>query len=331
MKEKSHMNIKKASLILALVFLLVGMVFAADQKTAAPTPKTAQPEIWGEGYATPQAAADALIAAAAAEDTDAMLKILGPQSKSLISSADPVRDKSNAKAFASLAKDKLMLDTSNPGKAVVEVGPNEWPLPIPIVKRADGRWYYDTKAGTKEILYRRIGNNELDAIRVCRNYVAAQHEYAMQAHDGINQYAQKIISTPGKKDGLYWQNEDGTPGGPLSEGVAKALAEGYTLDKPTAFHGYYFKILKGQGPNAPLGKLDYVIEGVMIGGFALVAVPADYRMTGVKTFLVNNTGIIYEKDLGADSLELVKKMDVYNPDKTWQRTDDSWTVEEAKE
>ena len=160
---------------------------------------------------------------------------------------------------------------------------------------------------------------------VCRGYVEAQKEYASDIHDdsGVNQYAQKIFSTPGKHDGLYWKNADGTSGGPIGDAVAKALAEGYTTGKG-GFHGYYFKILKSQGSAAPMGKLDYVIEGIMIGGFALVPVPAGYRVTGVKTFIMSNDGIVYQKDLGPDSLNIVKNMELYNPDMTWQPTDDEW-------
>lgn len=204
------------------------------------------------------------------------------------------------------------------------VGEEEWPLPVPLVKK-NGKWYFDAKAGRQEILFQRIGANELDAITVCRGYVEAQNEYASEIHDdsGVNQYAQKIISTPGKHDGLYWQNADGSSGGPIGDTVAKALEEGYSIGK-SGFHGYYFRILKGQGLAAPMGRLDYVIEGVMIGGFALVAVPAEYQVTGVKTFIVNNDGIVYQKDLGPESLNAVKNMELYNPDKTWQRTDDRW-------
>ena len=197
-------------------------------------------------------------------------------------------------------------------------------IPVPLIKR-NGKWYFEAKSGRQEILFRRIGANELDAIQVCRGFVEAQKEYALQIHDdsGVNQYAQRIFSTPGKQDGLYWQNPDGTSGGPIGDAVAKALDEGYSIGK-SGFHGYYFKILKGQGPAAPLGRLDYVIEGIMIGGFALVAVPAEYRVTGVKTFLVNNDGIVYQKDLGPDSLKIVEKMDLYNPDPTWKLTNDEW-------
>jgi len=153
--------------------------------------------------------------------------------------------------------------------------------------------------------------------------VDVQKEYSLQAHDGVNQYAQRIISTPGKQDGLAWKNDDGTWAGPVGEGIAKALEQGYS-SKAEPYHGYYFKILKGQGPAAPLGRIDFVVKGIMIGGFALVAVPAEYRVTGVKTFIVSHDGIVYEKDLGPDSLNIAKEMELYNPDKTWRRTDDGW-------
>jgi hypothetical protein len=190
------------------------------------------------------------------------------------------------------------------------------------VKRS-GKWYFDASAGRKEILDRRIGANELDALAICRGYAEVQKQYALEAHDGVNQYAQRVISTPGKRDGLAWKNEDGSWGGPVGEGIAKALQQGYT-SKTEPYHGYYYKILKGQGPAAPLGRMDFMIKGVMIGGFALVAVPADYRVTGVKTFIVSYEDIVYQKDLGPTSLNIVKKMELYNPDKTWRRTNDAW-------
>ena len=173
------------------------------------------------------------------------------------------------------------------------------------------------------MLDRHIGENELDAITICRGYDDAQKEYAEQIHDdsGVNQYAQRMVSSPGKQDGLAWQNPDGSWGGPVGEVVAKGIEEGYG-EKGKPFHGYYFKVLKGQGPDAPLGQLDYVIEGAMIGGFGLVAVPAQYRVTGVMTFIVSYDGVVYQKDLGPDSLDIVKKMERYNPDKSWHRTDD---------
>lgn len=279
-----------------------------------------------KAFATPQQAEEDLIQAAEVYDVPALMAIFGPEGKDFIASADPVRDKNNAAAFAENAKvsHSIKQDPSNPNLATIVVGQEEWPLPVHLVKK-NGKWYFDSKSGRQEILFRRIGANELDAIEICRGYVEAQREYALQVHDdsGINQYAQKILSSPGKQDGLYWQNPDGSSAGPIGEAVAKALAEGYSLGFP-GFHGYYFKIIKGQGSAAPMGRLNYVIEGVMIGGFALVAVPAEYRVTGVKTFIVNNNGIVYQKDLGPDSLSIVKKMEVYNPDPSWRRTDDEW-------
>jgi len=189
--------------------------------------------------------------------------------------------------------------------------------------KKNGQWFYDSASGRTEALYRRIGENELNAIAVCRGFVEAQHEYASTRHDGaeVNQYAQRIISTPGKHDGLAWQNLDGSWDGPVGEAAAKAMEQGY-LAQGEPYHGYYFKVLKGQGPAAPLGELDFVVEGAMIGGFALVASPAQYRVTGVETFIVSYEGIVYQKDLGADTLNIFKSMERYNPDKTWRVTND---------
>jgi hypothetical protein len=179
-------------------------------------------------------------------------------------------------------------------------------------------WVFDTKAGRQELLYRRIGRNELDAIQICHGYVEAQHEYALQKKvNGVNQYAQRIISTEGQQDGLAWKNADGTWDGPIGEKVAAAIARGYA-NRSEPYHGYFFKVLKGQGPAAPLGQLDYVIKGVMIGGFALVASPAQYRNTGVKSFLVSQDGVVYEKDLGPKTLEIFQSMDRFNPDLSWK-------------
>ena len=223
-----------------------------------------------------------------------------------------------------MAKDKTLVtqDPKNRNRAILSVGNADWPYPVPIIKRG-GKWYFDARAGRTEILNRRIGANELDAIAICRGYDDVQKEYALEAHDGVNQYAQRIVSTPGKRDGLAWKNEDGSWGGPVGEGIAKALQLGYSR-RTEPYHGYYFKILKGQGPAAPLGKMDFMVNGAMIGGFALVAVPAEYRVTGVKTFIVSYQGVVYQKDLGPNSLNIVKKMELYNPDRTWRPTDDSW-------
>lgn len=296
----------------------------STQRADAPSAQTQR------AFDTPQQAAEALIQAAASYDISELLEIFGPDGKDFISSADPVRDKGNAAAFTAKANEKnvVTIDAKNKTRAILSVGTDDWPFPVPIIKQS-GKWRFNPKEGRDEILFRRIGANELDALQICRGFVEAQKEYASEVHDnsGVNQYAQKVISTPGKRDGLYWQSEDGTPGGPISEAIARAIQEGYSPNQPSGYHGYYFKVLKGQGPAAPLGQLDYVIEGVMIGGFALVAVPAEYRVTGVKTFMVSYDGMVYEKDLGPDSLNIVKNMERYNPDKTWRRTYDQWPTD----
>ena len=277
-----------------------------------------------QAFASPEEAAAELVQAAKNYDVPALLRILGPDAKDLVSSEDPINDKKRSVEFATLArqKDWISMDRKDPNRAALLVGNDDWPLPIPIVKR-NGSWYYDSKTGREEILFRRIGQNELDAILVCRGFVEAQEEYASEKHDGseLNQYAQRIISTPGKRDGLAWQTADGTWGGPVGERVAKALEEGYAPGRPP-FHGYYFKVLKGQGPAAPLGQLDFVVEGAMIGGFALAAAPAQYRVTGVQTFMVGHDGIVYQKDLGPDTSAIFSKIVRYNPDLTWHRTDE---------
>jgi len=190
-------------------------------------------------------------------------------------------------------------------------------MPAPLVQK-DGKWSFDSAAGRQEVLYRRIGENELFAIQICLGYVEAQHDYASEKRDGarVNQYAQHVISSPGKQDGLAWQSPDGTWEGPVGHAIAVMIAEGYT-DKMEAFHGYYFKILKSQGPSAPMGEMDFMVRGVMIGGFALVAAPSNYGVTGVKTFIVGPSGIVYEKDLGSDTREQFKTMKSYDPDKSW--------------
>jgi hypothetical protein len=285
-----------------------------------------------ESFASPQWAADALIRAAEQYDVSALMKIFGPEGKDFVASGDPVRDKNYAEAFVAKAREKKLvtIDPKNGSRAILTVGNDAWPFPVPIVRQGR-KWIFDSKQGHDEILYRRIGANELDAIQLCEGFVEAQKEYASEIHDdsGVNQYAQKIISTSGKHDGLYWQNSDGKPGGPISEAVARAIQEGYSPNQPSGYHGYIFKVLKGQGSAARLGQLDYVIDGIMIGGFALVAVPAEYRVTGVKSFMVSYDGIVYEKDLGLNSREVVSSMERYNPDKSWHAVSEKW--EEAAE
>ena len=310
-------------LVLILFFVTAKLLFGAPHSKQQPPAPVSPVQ---EAFATPKKAADAVIQAAENYDVPALLKILGPDGRDLVASSDPVQDKNNAKSFAATAEQKhtIKIDPKNPDKAILSIGNDDWPLPIPIVRRT-GKWYFDSKAGAQEVLYRRIGRNELDVIQVCRGYVDAQHEYAMTKHDGsaVNEYAQRVISTPGKHDGLAWKNPDGTFGGPVGENIANVLQEGYS-DKSQPYHGYYFKILKGQGPAAPLGQMSFIVKGAMIGGFALAAAPAQYRVTGVKTFIVSYEGIVYQRDLGPDTLQIFKSMELYNPDKTWQRTDDSW-------
>jgi hypothetical protein len=314
------------TLLLTVFFSLRLPAQATAQST---TEKQSLPDssVVQESFATPQLAADALIRAATESDTTALLKILGPDGKDLISSADPVQDRNYAEAFLAKAREKtsVAIDPKVGSRAILSVGNDDWPFPVPIVRKGR-KWIFDSKQGRDEILFRRIGRNELDAIQICEGFVDAQKEYASEVHDdsGVNQYAQKIISTPGQQDGLYWQNRDGTPAGPISEAIARAIQEGYSPSQPSGYHGYVFKVLKGQGPAARLGQLDYVINGIMIGGFALVATPAEYRVTGVKTFMVSYDGIVYEADLGPNSRKIVEAMDRYNPDKTWQRVSDKW-------
>ena len=312
-------------------FVIAGVTLALGCRAAgeAPSPQSAASQNQApaqKAFGSPKEAANALVNAAATNNVPAMLDILGRDGEDLVASEDKVGDRHRAAEFAARAREKMSIqtDSNDPNRATLLVGYQSWPLPIPIV-RTHGKWYFDTDEGRDEVLLRRIGANELDAISVARGYDDAQKEYAATVHDdsGIHQFAQRIISTPGKHDGLAWQNPDGTWGGPVGEEVAKSLQEG-TLAKGEPFHGYRFKILTGQGPAAPLGKLDYVINGAMIGGFGLIAWPAEYKVTGVKTFIVGNDGIVYQKDLGPDTATLAAAIDRYNPDPTWKRTDDDW-------
>jgi hypothetical protein len=321
MKTKSLIKHSSGHQIPAI--LMAGIFcLAATAANAADAAATAAKQ-----FDTPEQAAQSLLEAAASFKVAELKAILGPGSEDIVASEDPVMDKQRAQDFAAQAKEKqsIEIDAENPNLATLAVGEDVFPMPIPIVKK-DGKWSFDTKSGREEILNRRIGANELDAITICRGYVEAQHEYAATKHDGaiVNQYAQRIISTPGKQDGLAWKNADGTWEGPVGEEIAKALEQGYAEQKKQPYHGYYFKVLKGQGPAAPLGEIDFVINGAMIGGFALAAAPADYRVTGVKTFIVSHTGVVYEKDLGPETLDLFQKMEQFNPDESWKETEDEW-------
>jgi hypothetical protein len=298
------------------VMLLVRavLIVGAIPGTAAEPAKSAQ-----RTFTSAEAAAAALVAAAEKFDVAAFKEILGPDGADLVLTEDEVQDRNQATAWAALARQRLVVvpDPADPSMATLSVGPDDWPTPIPLVKEGN-EWRFDIETGREEIFLRRIGRNELDAIAVCRSYVEAQHEYASAKRGGarVNQYAQRIISTPGLQDGLAWRNPDGTPGGPLGDEIASAIAEGYT-DKSRPYHGYYFKVLKGQGPSAPLGEMDFVVQGAMIGGFALVAAPADYEKTGIKTFIVGYDGVVYEQDLGPETLAAFEAMERFDPDESW--------------
>jgi hypothetical protein len=275
-------------------------------------------------FASPEEAAAAFTQAAERFDRQALVEILGSEGKSLIFSKDSVQDRQRALAFASEARIQHRLELDSSGTvATLTVGPTDWPLPIPIVKDSSA-WRFDAEAGADEILVRRIGENELDAIQVCRGFVEAQREYARTRHDGapVNQYAQRIISSPGKQDGLAWKGPDGSWEGPVGEVIARVIAEGYS-EHQQPYHGYHFKVLKGQGPAAPLGQMSFLVKGMMIGGFALAAAPAEYLVTGVKTFIVSHEGVVYEQDLGPKTLEQFRAMELYNPDSTWTPVTDS--------
>lgn len=289
---------------------------AHEDTTAAREDTTAPVE--QRRFGSPKEAVAALVEAAERFDRPALVEILGSEGKPLVLSRDSVADRKHAADFVAQAKEKEKIELHSSGKtATLSIGATGWPVPIPLVKE-DGRWRFDAEAGAREILVRRVGENELDAIDVCRGFVEAERTYALTRHDGasINQYAQRIISTPGKQDGLAWRNPDGTWGGPVGEAIARVIAEGYT-DRSNPYHGYYFKVLKGQGPAAPLGEMNFLVKGLMIGGFALAAAPAEYRVTGVKTFIVSHEGTVYEQDLGPETLESFRAMEKYNPDSTW--------------
>ena len=284
----------------------------------------APPDAGPRAFDTPQQAAEALVKAADAGDTAALLAIFGPDGKDIVSSGDPVEDKNDLAKFArkAHAKMKVTFDVADPKRAIMIAGDDDWPVPVPIVETG-GKWRFDAKEGREEILARRIGGNELHAISLLRGYVVAQKDYAAELHDGatVHQYAQKWVSTPGKQDGLSWYGPDGKPAGPIGDEIAKLLAEGYT-NKADPVDGYFFRTLTAQGPAARLGARDYIVNGMMIGGFAAIAWPARYGVTGVQTLMVNNDGVVYQKDLGEDTEKIASAMKAFNPDEGWTVTHD---------
>jgi hypothetical protein len=304
----------------ALACLCAPLVSTAQQSTSEKGPAAAAvPASAARRFDTPQQAADVLIAAADKFDVTELFQIFGPGGEDIVFSGEYAQDRQHAANFVAEAHEKksVSLDPKSGSRAFLLVGNEDWPFPVPLVKSGD-KWSFDAKAGRQELLYRRIGANELDAIQICHGYVEAQHEYALRPHEGydVNQYAHRIVSTPGKQDGLAWQNADGTWGGPIGEKIARAIEQGYTSSSEP-YHGYFFKILKGQGPAAPLGEMDFVVKGLMIGGFALVAAPAEYGVTGTRTFIVSHDGVVYEKDFGPRTLDEFGKMERFDPDKSW--------------
>jgi hypothetical protein len=278
-----------------------------------------------QAFKTPDEAASALVSAAKAGDMKALATVLGPDGDDIVSSGDEVADAATRQKFVAAYDAKHRIDMEGDNKAIMVLGQEDYPLPIPLVWK-DGQWRFDTAAGRDEILARRIGRNELDAIQASLAYVDAQNEYAEKDRigAGVNTYAQRIVSQPGKKDGLYWPTSQGEDASPLGELVAEATTQGYRVGGGrTPFHGYYFKILTKQGLAASGGELDYVVRGKMIGGFALVAYPAEYRNSGVMTFIVNHEGTVFQKDLGPDTAKLAERMTSFNPDQTWQKVSDT--------
>jgi hypothetical protein len=277
----------------------------------------------GKGFPSADTAAQALVSAAKNDDVAGLIEILGPSAKNLVTTSDPVADRKVRRAFAARAAQKMSLVASHgiQHAKTLLVGKDEWPLPIPIVEE-NGEWYFDMAQGKQEILTRRIGSNELDAVEVCRGFVEAQSDYAERNRTATNFpiYAQKIISSPGKHDGLYWASNGANDESPIGGIIARALAEGYT-NKHEPYHGYYFRALTGQGPHASGGQTSYIDNGLMTKGFALIAWPSDYGSTGIMTFVVNKTGIVYQKDLGRKTAEIAGAYTAYDPDETWVPVD----------
>jgi len=328
-KTSANENFSARGWIVAAVVwgcLCASLLFSVAQESPTKKASTAvAAAAAGRSFDTPQQAADVLINAAEKFDQVALMEIFGPDGEDIVFSGEYPQDRQHAANFVAEAHEKksVSVDPKSGNRAYLLVGNEDWPFPVPLVKRGN-KWFFDAKTGRQELLYRRIGANELDAIQVCHGYVEAQYDYAFQKREGydVNQYAQRIISTPGKQDGLAWQNAEGTWGGPVGEKIAHAIEQGYTPSLSEPYHGYFFKILKGQGPAAPLGEMDYVVKGVMIGGFALVAAPAEYAVTGVRTFIVSQDGVVYDKDFGLKTVNEFKNMERFNPDNSWTPVQD---------
>jgi hypothetical protein len=305
---------RRAAEFTVLMFTILSISSRAGSFAAS---KDSQPRI----FRSPGAAAAALVEAARADDLKEMTAVLGPDAKEVISSGDPVADNNAREEFTRRYDQMHRLSYDDKGRVILYVGAENWPLPIPIVKRGDG-WAFDSAAGEEEMLYQRVGRNELFTIDVLEQLADAQQEYASREHDtsGVAQFAQTIFSSPGKKNGLYWPTKEGEPESPIGPLIADATAQGYQRDpsaRPAPFHGYYYKVLTGQGANAPGGALDYLVDGKMTRGFAFLAYPADYGSSGVMTFMIDKAGVVVEKDLGPDTEKIAPTMTTFNPDSGW--------------
>jgi hypothetical protein len=274
-----------------------------------------------QAYASPEDAAAALVAAVKTGTTKSILAVLGSRAGDIVESGDDVADAETRRSFLAAYDTQHSIRAEGNKKATLILGGDDFSFPIPLVNNKSG-WEFDAAAGRLEILYRRIGRNELDAIQTCLAFVDAENEYAEKDRtgDGVGVYAQRVVSSPGKKDGLFWR-DDRDPS-PLGELAAQASAEGYKAgEQATPYHGYYFRILRGQGPDAPGGALHYVVKGKMIGGFALVAYPAEYGNSGVMTLMVNHLGTVYQKDLGSRTEIIASRINLFDPDQTWKKVD----------
>src|SRR5713101_1880317 len=287
----------------------------------APAEETAAQQV----FPSPGAAASALVAAGKADDMKTLSSILGPDADQVLASGDPIADKNARNDFVRRYQEMHRLAYDEQGRVILYIGAENWPVPIPLVKKKDG-WVFDTEAGKEELLSRRIGRNELFTINVLEDLADAQTEYAAEARDGesADQFAQKILSDTGKSNGLYWKTAEGQPESPIGPLIASASAEGYKSDaggNPVPFHGYYYEVLKRQGKNAPGGAKDYLVHSKMTNGFAFLAYPAEYRSSGVMTSMINHDGVIVQKDLGPNTVKLASAITEFNPDKTWQEVD----------
>ncbi len=295
----------------------------AAPPSAIPAAPVEAKSVTAQVFQTPDDAAKALLEAARSDARGQIIALFGSHDADLLSSGDDIEDKNNRSNFVTLAQEKMVVEKTGADRAIVHVGNTDWPFPIPLVKKGDS-WQFDAEQGRQEILNRRIGRNELSTLGAIRGYVEAQFDYANTDRDGdgVSEYSQKLQSEPGKFDGLFWEPEEGQPQSPLGPLIAEARAEGYKVkgatEKPSPYHGYYYRILTRQGGNVPGGKYDYVINGNMIAGFALVAFPAHYGSSGIMTFAVNHQGKIFQKDLGPKTAEIVEKMKEYNPDSSWE-------------